>query len=134
MLEDLYIFMYDNHPDCDERFECTQSFGTLSTMKFSATGGPVEHAELREWIADIFIPFILPDLNTEAARIVGAEKLKALSSSLDGTSDNALIEVMRDQLCPDASELTFVKRFVDDIRKGCADMNNQDDVDPDDDE
>jgi hypothetical protein len=127
MLEDLYAFMYKNHPDCDDRFECGEAFGNLYTMQFSATGGPAEHAELREWMANTFIPVILPDLNAEAARIVGAEKLRALSSSFDGTSDKALIEVRRGQLCPAPSELTFIKRFLGEIKNGLADMNNQDD-------
>ena len=124
MLEDLYAFMYENHPACDDRYECGQAFGNLYTMAFHATGGPAEHAELREWMVNTFIPEILPDLNAEAVRIVGAEKLKALSNSADGTSDHALIEVRRDQLCPDPSELSFVKRFLGELKRELDDLND----------
>ncbi|MQR02117.1 hypothetical protein [Glaciimonas soli] len=126
MLQDLYAFMYEHHPDYDGRFECDEAFGDLYTMSFSATGNPIEHAELRGWMANTFIPLILPDLNAEAARIVGAEKLKALSSSLDGTSDKALIEVRRYQLCPHPSELTFVKRFLTELKGELDGLNGQD--------
>src|SRR5712692_192606 len=61
MLQDLYTFMYENHPEYNDRFECGEPFGDLYTMQFSATGGPVAHSELREWMVHTFIPVILPD-------------------------------------------------------------------------
>jgi hypothetical protein len=108
MLQDLFIFMYNHHPLRDERFDCDDAFGNLYTLAFSVTGSQAEHAELRKWMATTFIPLIWPDLNKEASLIVEEVKREALATSLDGTTNHALIEVRRNQLCPGPDEFTFL--------------------------
>jgi hypothetical protein len=65
--------------------------------------------------SETFISKILPDLNSEAVRIVGGSKMKALLESNGEDSEMALVEVSRNQLCPEPYELSFVKKFLDDL-------------------
>lgn len=109
LLEDLFMWMYQNHPHYDDKFECQESYGDWFVMAFCASGEK-QIDDLRRWLALVFIPRILPDLMSEAMRIVDATKSAESKSSPDGSFNRALIEIRRGQLCCDPSELRFLAK------------------------
>lgn len=107
-LEDLFMWLYNNHPHYDPRFPCDEGDENWSIMSFPSDEGCGE--KLRNWLAKVFIPFIWPDLLNEATRIV-QEKIKAaLAQSLDGSFHELLVEHDRFQLCIDPADLRFKAR------------------------
>jgi hypothetical protein len=69
--EDAMIEMYDSHPFASREFCADESTGTFHTLSFSATGAG-EIARLRKFMAETFVPRILPDMLAEAQRILDA--------------------------------------------------------------
>lgn len=104
-LEDLFMWLYRNHPLYDEGFECDEGFCRLSVMSFQSP--EYEEEFLRDWMAWTFLPYIWPDLLREATRIVEEKKAAAIAASPDGSFEELLVEHHRGQLCDDVAELTF---------------------------
>ena len=104
-LEDLFMWLYRNHPLYDEAFECDEGFCHLSVISFESAED--EGDILREWIAETFFPFIWPDLFREGTRIVEEKKAAAIAASPDGSFEELLVEQHRGQLCDEGAELTF---------------------------
>lgn len=102
MIEDLFIWMYQNHPLRHDEFNGEESFGDWFVLSFSAYGLD-EIARLRSWLATTFIEHVIPDLISEALRIVAAEKLAGIA---DGSVD-VMREDGRFQLCGDPVDLSF---------------------------
>lgn len=105
LLEDLFMWMYHNHPLYQDEFDCDEGFCHLSVISFKSEEGKGEI--LRQWIAGTFIPKIWPDLLQEATRIVEAKKATAIAASPDGSFEELLVEHHRFQLCDDPAELSF---------------------------
>lgn len=106
IVEDLLMWMYQNHPLRHEDFDVEESSGSWFVLSFSAFGTE-KIGELRCWLAGIFVPKILPDLIAEAMKIVTAEKMAAIARSADGSFEEALREKGRFQLCGDPADLCF---------------------------
>lgn len=106
MIEDLFMWMYQNHPLRHNEFDCDQSFGDWFVMSFSAYGKE-EIAELRRWLAGTFVSKIMPDLISEAMRIVMAAKAVDAARSDDEAAEGVLNEKVRFQLCGDPADLCF---------------------------
>lgn len=106
LVEDLFMWMYQNHPLCHEQFDCGEAFGDWFVLSFTAYGQE-DIAELRRWLAGIFVPKIMPDLVAEALRIVDATKAEAIARSSDGSFEEALFEKGRFQLCGDPADISF---------------------------
>ncbi|SFB27942.1 hypothetical protein SAMN04515620_13444 [Collimonas sp. OK607] len=106
MVEDLFIWMYQNHPLHHEKFDGDEAIGDWFVLSFSAVGQE-KIDELRRWLAVIFVPRVMPDLILEARRIVAAAADVASARSADGTSEDALREVGRFQLCGEPADLVF---------------------------
>jgi len=104
-LEDLFMWLYRNHPLYNEAFECDEGFCHLSVISFKSEED--EGDGLRAWMAEIFLPIIWPDLFREGSRIVEEKKAAAIAASHDGSFEELLVERYRDQLCDDKAELTF---------------------------
>ena len=104
-LEDLFMWLYRNHPLYDEAFECDEGFCHLSVISFKSEED--EGDVLRDWMAEIFLPIIWPDLFREGSRIVEEKKAAAIAASPDGSFEELLVERHRGQLCDDKAELTF---------------------------
>ena len=104
-LEDLFMWLYRNHPLYDEGFECDEGFCHLSVISFQSEEN--EGGVLRQWIAGTFLPIIWPDVLREAKRIVEEKKAAAIAASPDGSFEELLVEHHRGQLCDDGAELTF---------------------------
>ena len=104
-LEDLFMWLYRNHPVYNDELDCDEAFHNLSVMSFRSAPG--EGAVLREWMAEIFLPIIWPDLLREGTRIVEEKKAAAIAASPDGSFEELLVEHHRGQLCDDGVELTF---------------------------
>ncbi|TQK01260.1 hypothetical protein [Herbaspirillum sp. SJZ107] len=104
-LEDLFMWMYENHPLYDPDFDCDEGNNHWSVISFASGGG--EGEALRDWVADAFIPLIWPDLLAEATKIVEKKIEAAISQSPDGTFEELLVERHRYQLCDDPAKLSF---------------------------
>ena len=104
-LEDLFMWLYHNHPVYNDEFDCDESFCNLSVISFRSAEG--KEAVLREWMAEIFLPIIWPDLLREGTRIVEEKKAAAIAASPDGSFEALLVEHHRGQLCDGVAELTF---------------------------
>lgn len=109
MIEDLFVWMYENHPLQNNKYACDETCGDWFVLSFVACGQE-EISQLRRWLAYIFIPKILPDLITEAMMIVAAAKERELAHSGAGSFERLFIETKRYQLCGDPSELTFNRK------------------------
>ena len=104
-LEDLFMWLYYNHPYYDAKFPCDEGNEHWSVISFYSEDGCGE--ALRSWLANVFIPLIWHDLLGEATRIV-QEKIKAaVAQSPDGSFHDLLVEHDRYQLCIDPAELQF---------------------------
>lgn len=104
-LEDLFMWLYENHPLYNDEFECDEGFCRLSVMSFESAD--YEEEFLRDWMAWTFLPYIWPDLLREATRIVEEKKAAAIAASPDGSFEELLVEHHRGQLYDDVAELTF---------------------------
>lgn len=104
-LEDLFMWLYRNHPLYDEGFECDEGFCHLSVISFESEED--EEDVLRQWMAETFLPIIWPDLLREGTRIVEEKEAAAIAASPDGSFEELLVEHHRGQLCDDGAELTF---------------------------
>ena len=102
-LEDLFMWLYRNHPLYDEAFESDEGFCHLSVISFESAED--EEDALRAWMAETFFPFIWPDLLREGARIVEEKKAAAIAASPDGSFEELLVEHHRGQLCDEGAEL-----------------------------
>jgi hypothetical protein len=106
MVEDLFIWMYQNHPLSHKEFEGNEASGGWFVLSFSAVGQE-KIDELRRWLAVIFVPRVMPELILEARRIVAAAAEVASARSADGSFEDALYEIGRFQLCCDPADLAF---------------------------
>lgn len=106
MVEDLFIWMYQNHPLRHAEFEGDEAFDGWFSMSFSAYGNE-EIAELRRWLAGTFVSKIMPDLISEAMRIVMAANAVEATCSDEGAAEDVLNERGRFQLCGDPADLSF---------------------------
>lgn len=104
-LEDLFMDLYRNHHYYDPDFNCDEGFGNWSVIAFQSKEGREE--ELRQWIAEVFIPLIWHELLYEATRIVEEKIAAAIAQSSDGSFKELLVERGRCQLCVDPVELQF---------------------------
>lgn len=106
MLQDLMIWMYGHHPSMDENYAADESSGDWFVLAFEASG--VEDiAKLRNWLANVFIPKIWPDLLSNGMRIVMEAKTAELARTNNQSFEGALIEKQRWQLCGDPKDLSF---------------------------
>lgn len=69
--EDWMIEMCDAHPQASEEFDADEAMGSFHTLLFSATGAD-EIARLRKFMAKTFLPRILPDMLTDAQKMLEA--------------------------------------------------------------
>jgi hypothetical protein len=106
MLEDLFSWMYVNHPFANAEFETDESMGDWAVLTFTAHGEQ-EISRMRSWLVNVFIPVVLPDLMREGLKIVEACKADAIKKSGDSTFSEALAERQRFQLCGDPKDLSF---------------------------
>lgn len=104
-LEDLFMDLYRNHPYYDPDFDCDEGFGNWSVIAFQSKEGHEE--ELRQWVAEVFIPLIWHDLLCEATRIVEEKIAAAIAQSPAGSFKELFVERGRCQLCVDPAELQF---------------------------
>jgi hypothetical protein len=104
-LEDLFTWLYRNHPLYNEEFDYDEGFCRLSVMSFQSP--EYEEEFLRDWMAWTFLPYIWPDLLREATRIVEEKKTAAIAASPDGSFEELLVEHHRGQLYDDVAELMF---------------------------
>lgn len=105
LLEDLFMWLYSNHPMYDPEFGCDESYSHLSVISFASKEG--EEEALRRWVASTFIPSIWPDLLAEATNIVEEKIAEAAADSPDGSFAELFVESERYQLCGDPAELSF---------------------------
>ena len=98
-LEDLFMWLYRNHPLYDEGFECDEGFCHLSVISFESEED--EEGVLRQWMAETFLAIIWPDVLREATRIVEEKKAAAIAASPNGSFEGLLVEHHRGQLCDD---------------------------------
>lgn len=106
MLEDLINWMYANHPLANAKFDADESMGEWTMLMFTAHGTK-EIKRMRRWLAQVFIPVVLPDLLREGMKIVEAVKAEAVQNGRDGTFNDVLVEHQRFQLCGDPKDLSF---------------------------
>jgi len=106
MISDLFMWMYQNHSRRHDEFKVEEPYSTWYVISFSAYGKE-KIGELRRWLAGVFVPKILPDLISEAVKIVTAEKMAVAARSIDGPYEDALCEKKRFQLCGDPAKLSF---------------------------
>ena len=104
-LEDLFMWLYRNHPFYYPEFDCDEGDFHFSVISFQSEEGCGE--VLRSWLADVFLPTIWPDLLAEAIRIVQEKVTAAVAQSQDGSFHDLLVEHDRYQLCIDPAELQF---------------------------
>ena len=104
-LEDLFMWMYRNHPRFDSEFDCDEGRKDWSVISFCSGAG--EGESLRAWVGDTFLPFIWPDLLAEAFKIVEEKIMSAITQSSNGSFDDLFVERVRYQLCDDPAELSF---------------------------
>lgn len=104
-LEDLFMWLYRNHPLYHPEFDCDEAFGDFSVLSFQSKEGC--GGALRGWMASVFIPSIWPDLLAEATRIVNEKIAAAIAQSSDGSFKELLLERGRFQLCGDPAELQY---------------------------
>ena len=104
-LEDLFMWLYRNHPFYYPEFDCDEGNFHFSVISFQSEEGCGE--VLRSWLANVFLPTIWPDLLAEAIRIVQEKVTAAVAQSPDGSFHELLVEHDRYQLCIDPAELQF---------------------------
>lgn len=74
ILEDAMVSMYRAHPLKDMTFNGGDADGCWNVLQFSAYGTQ-QSAALRTWMANIFIPIILPELLASAKKIVNLPRV-----------------------------------------------------------
>jgi hypothetical protein len=104
-LEDLFIWLYQNHPRFDPKFDCDEGHKHWSVISFYSREGECD--SLRDWVGDTFIPFIWPDLLAEAFKIVEEKIMVSIAQSPNGSFDDLFIERGCYQLCDDPAKLSF---------------------------
>ncbi|MBD8531688.1 MULTISPECIES: hypothetical protein [unclassified Massilia] len=105
-LEDLFMWMYNNHPRFDPEFECDEGNKHWSVISFYSK--PDECDSLRAWVGDTFIPSIWPELLKESCKIVEEKIMASIAHSPSGSFNDLFVERARSQLCGDPAELSFV--------------------------
>lgn len=104
-LEDLFMWLYRNHPHYYPEFDCDEGDDNWSVISFQSEEGCGE--ALKSWLADVFLPLIWHDLLGEATRIVQEKVKAAVAQSPDGSFHELFVEHDRCQLCIDPAELQF---------------------------
>lgn len=104
-LEDLFMWLYRNHPHYCPKFDCDEGNESWSVISFQSEEGGGE--ALRTWLVDVFLTLIWHDLLGEATRIVQQKIKAAVAHSPDGSFHELLVEHDRCQLCIDSAELQF---------------------------
>jgi hypothetical protein len=105
MVEDLFIWMYENHPLRHESFGADEAHGDWFVMSFTAYEAK-NISRLRTWLGTVFVTKIMQDLVSEAMLIVTRELFLAANERLD---EDLFNEHKRFQLCGDPADLTFNK-------------------------
>lgn len=104
MVEDLFVWMYQNHPLKHPLYYGDEAYGDWFVLSFTAYDIDAISA-LRHWLATTFVSKIMPDLVSEAMLAVTKELHVAQNGSVE--SGEVFVENIRHQLCGDPSNLSF---------------------------
>lgn len=109
-LSDLFSWMYRRHPLCHPKFKADPDNVTQDwcVITLEAKNSP-DIMALRNWLADVFIPVIWPDLLREAMQLIEAKKEGITSPE---SFDKLLSDRSRYLLCPKPQLSLATKRPV----------------------
>lgn len=107
-LADLFNWMYHLHPRCHPTFVCDEVSCDWTVINFLASDEQ-ERRALRNWLADVFLPLIWPDLLAEAMKIIA--NVKAGVVGPNGSLEELLADRTGNLLCGDPTSLSFYKEF-----------------------